>query len=50
LKKAGFSGWWAGLLLLPLVNLIAIWIFAFIRWPALSRSSSSIAYPGRTVG
>ncbi|MEQ8346588.1 MAG: hypothetical protein RIB84_25825 [Sneathiellaceae bacterium] len=33
LEKAGFSGAWALLLLLPPVGLVALWIFAFISWP-----------------
>ncbi len=36
-SKSGHSGWWALLLLVPIVNLIAIWIFAFKRWPVEQR-------------
>ncbi len=32
-SKAGFSGWWALLGVLPLINLVALWIFAFAKWP-----------------
>lgn len=32
-SKAGFSGWWALLGVVPLVNLVALWIFAFTKWP-----------------
>jgi hypothetical protein len=32
-SKAGYSGWWS--LLVPLVNLIALYVFAFSTWPAL---------------
>ena len=32
-KKAGYSGWWAVVMLIPLVNLIMIWVFAFAKWP-----------------
>jgi hypothetical protein len=49
-KKAGFSRGWALLLLVPLVNLVAIWIFAFIRWPALSRKTASNAGSLRAAG
>jgi hypothetical protein len=35
LAKAGFSPWWALLGVVPLVNLILLWVFAFARWPAL---------------
>lgn len=34
-KKAGLSGWWAVLTLFPGVGFfVAIWLFAFARWPA----------------
>jgi len=33
-RKAGFSGWWSLLMLVPLVNIVMIWIFAFVQWPA----------------
>jgi len=32
-KKAGYSGWWALAMVIPLVNLIMIWVFAFAKWP-----------------
>ncbi len=32
-KKAGYSGWWALAMVIPLVNLIMIWVFAFATWP-----------------
>ncbi len=31
--KAGFSGWWAILLFVPFLNVVIIWLFAFIDWP-----------------
>jgi uncharacterized membrane protein YhaH (DUF805 family) len=37
-RRAGYSGWWALLMTIPGVNIVAFWIFAFIRWPALDRS------------
>jgi uncharacterized membrane protein YhaH (DUF805 family) len=33
LRRVGFSGWWSILIFVPLVNIIALWIFAFGRWP-----------------
>lgn len=33
--KAGFSPWLALLVLVPLVNLIVLYVVAFSRWPAL---------------
>ena len=32
-EKAGYSGAWALLVLVPLVNVIALWVFAFSSWP-----------------
>jgi hypothetical protein len=37
-KRAGFSRWWGLLMLVPVVNLAAIWIFAFVKWPALDQA------------
>ncbi|CAA9889353.1 conserved hypothetical protein [Candidatus Methylobacter favarea] len=38
LQKAGFDGWWTLVLLIPIVNIIMIWMFAFMRWPALKEN------------
>jgi uncharacterized membrane protein YhaH (DUF805 family) len=35
LRRAGFSRWWALLVLVPVVNLIGLWLFAYVRWPAV---------------
>lgn len=37
-KKAGYSRWWALLLVIPIINLVLIWVFAFIKWPAESNA------------
>ena len=34
LRRAGLSAWWAVFLVIPLVNLMALCVFAFTRWPA----------------
>ena len=39
LRKAGFSGWLALIAFVPLVNLVALWVFAFVKWP-VERSKS----------
>ena len=32
-RKAGFSRWWVpGMLVFP-VNIVLIWIFAYVAWP-----------------
>lgn len=33
LSKAGFSGWWSLLAIVPIVNIICLWVFAFVSWP-----------------
>jgi hypothetical protein len=37
--KAGFSPWWAVLAIVPLVNIIMLWVFAYAKWPALPERS-----------
>jgi len=39
LRRLGFSGWWALLWIIPVVNLIALWVFAYGRWPRESPSA-----------
>jgi hypothetical protein len=36
-SKAGYSGWWSLLMLIPIVNLITLYVFAFSDWPALRK-------------
>ena len=31
-RRTGRSGWWALLIFMPGINLIALWLFAFARW------------------
>jgi hypothetical protein len=38
LSRAGWSGWLCLLMLLPLVNIIFLWTFAYGRWPTLDRN------------
>lgn len=33
LQRAGFSPWLGLLYFIPLVNIIFLWVFAFMRWP-----------------
>lgn len=32
-SKAGYSGAWSLILLVPMVGFIAVWAFAFMKWP-----------------
>jgi hypothetical protein len=33
LARAGFPAWWALIGLVPVINLIFLWVFAFVPWP-----------------
>jgi uncharacterized membrane protein (DUF373 family) len=33
-RKAGYSRWLSLLLLIPGLNIVLIWVFAFAKWPA----------------
>jgi len=33
-QRAGFSGAWALLMLVPMVGILALWILAFLKWPS----------------
>ena len=39
LTKAGYSGWWALVILVPIVNLVMLWTFALRQWPNLKSHS-----------
>jgi hypothetical protein len=49
-RKAGYSGWWVLLGLVPLVNLVMVFAFAFADWPVLRdlRRATSVAGSART--
>jgi hypothetical protein len=40
LKRAGFSRWYCVLLIVPIVNWVALYVFAFRNWPNLPRKSN----------
>jgi hypothetical protein len=35
--RTGHSGAWALLMLVPIANLISLWVLAFKKWPAVDR-------------
>ena len=41
LNKAGFSGWLSLISLVPVINLIFLWVFAFIDWPNIDQRTDS---------
>ena len=36
-RKAGYSGWWSVLMVIPIISLVLMWRFPFLKWPALRR-------------
>jgi hypothetical protein len=43
LRRVGMSRWWSLLAIIPIANLVGLWIFAFARWPATDISPSQRA-------
>ena len=41
LTKAGYSGWWILIAIVPVVNMIMFFVFAFSEWPVLRRQSAA---------
>ena len=39
LRRAGFHAAWAVVLLIPIFNIVGLWIFAFSEWPSLKNNS-----------
>jgi uncharacterized membrane protein len=35
IQKAGYSGWWILIALVPILNVVMFLVFAFARWPVL---------------
>jgi hypothetical protein len=40
IRKAGYSGWWILIWLVPLANIVMLWVFAFADWPNLAKRST----------
>jgi len=38
IRKAGYNGWWVVFGVVPILNLLLLWIFAFAEWPNTKRS------------
>jgi hypothetical protein len=39
-KRAGYHPAWALVVGVPLVNVVMLWVFAFVRWPIDRRSEN----------
>lgn len=44
-QKAGFNGWLCLLMLVPLVNVVMLWMFAFTTWPVEQEAQRAAAPP-----
>ena len=40
-SKAGYSGWWSLTMVVPVANLVALYVLAFSNWPSLQGSPGS---------
>ncbi len=47
-QRAGFSGWWVLILVVPVANLLAFWYFACGEWPALNPPPLRAPQPSRS--
>ena len=41
LRNTGFSGWWGLVGLIPVVNLVMLWVFAYAAWPRLDHAAKT---------
>ncbi len=39
--RAGFSPWWVLLGIVPLLNIVMLWVFAYAKWPKVPEQRSS---------
>lgn len=39
IRKAGYSGWWALIILVPFLSIVMVWVFAFSKWPRLRKNA-----------
>jgi uncharacterized membrane protein YhaH (DUF805 family) len=37
ISRTGRSSWWCLLMFIRVVNILGLWIFAFVSWPAIDR-------------
>lgn len=38
LQRTGHSMWWVIAFFIPGISIVALWVLAFVRWPAVDRS------------
>jgi hypothetical protein len=49
LRRTGLSPWWSFLVLVPYVNVAALWVFAFARWPSERDAAGLAGLPSRSL-
>lgn len=42
-KKAGFSRWWGLAMIVPILSIIILWMFAFVKWPNEEKGAAKLA-------
>ncbi len=51
LSKAGFSKWFCVLAIIPFINIVFLWVFAYVSWPNQRESELPPSLPlGGTGG
>ena len=50
LQRAGFSGAWALLMLVPIVGLLVPWVVSFLKWPSDREQRTSTSKGGVIAG
>jgi len=45
LGRVGLNKWWTIAFLVPFLNIVALWIFAHARWPAIDRPAPALPLP-----
>jgi hypothetical protein len=39
IRRSGHSRWWTVVAFLPFLNLVGLWVFAFVRWPTTEKAA-----------
>jgi hypothetical protein len=37
LRRMGFSGWWVLIAVISPLNIVALWVLAYAKWPAMKQ-------------
>jgi uncharacterized membrane protein YhaH (DUF805 family) len=38
-QRAGYSGWWVLIMIVPIVNIVMMFVFAYGKWPVQTKGS-----------